>query len=378
MMVPFLDLKAAYLELKEGMDAAVDRVLSGGVYVGGEEVEAFESDWADYCGVRNAIGVGNGLDAISLALRALSVGPGDQVIVPSNTYIATWLAVINIGADPIPVEPDPQTHNIDIRLIEDAITPQTKVILPVHLYGRPVDLDPILALAKKYSLYVLEDAAQAHGASYKGKRIGAHGHIVAWSFYPTKNLGAVGDAGAITTDNDELAEKVRLLRNYGSREKYLNEVQGFNSRLDPIQAAILRVKLKKLNDWNMRRIRIAEFYRSELNSVVSESGRPLDFFTLPPSGLDSSTVWHLFVITCQSRNKLFTHLRESGVEVMMHYPICPNRQDAFKGHQSSKLDLPIAQSLSESVISLPIGPHLPLDSAARVVETLKKFHESTR
>ncbi|HCS13585.1 MAG TPA: erythromycin biosynthesis sensory transduction protein eryC1, partial [Zetaproteobacteria bacterium] len=252
-MIPFLDLKAPYLELKHELDEAVARVVSSGWFIGGPEVELFEADYATYCGATHAVGVANGLDALHLALRAMDVGPGDEVIVPSNTYIATWLAVSQCGATPVPVEPDARTYNIDPALIEAAITPATRVILPVHLYGQPADMDPILAIARKHGLKVLEDGAQAHGALYKGKRLGAYGDAVAWSFYPGKNLGAMGDGGAVTTNDAQLADRIQVLRNYGSRVKYVNEVQGYNSRLDPLQAAILRVKLAHLDEWNARR-----------------------------------------------------------------------------------------------------------------------------
>jgi dTDP-4-amino-4,6-dideoxygalactose transaminase len=265
MKIPFLDLQAAYLELKPEIDAAISRVLNSGWYILGPEVEAFEEEWAAYCGASHAVGVGNGLDALTLALRALEIGPGDEVIVPSNTYIATWLAVSAVGATPVPVEPNPSTYNIDPTLIPDALTPRTKALLPVHLYGQPADLDPILALARQHNLAVVEDAAQAHGARYKSKRIGAHGDVVCWSFYPGKNLGALGDAGAITTRRADIADRIRMMRNYGSREKYVNDVQGVNSRLDPIQAAVLRVKLKVLDEWNDRRKSIASLYTQHLD-----------------------------------------------------------------------------------------------------------------
>ena len=250
----------SYRELKPEIDAAVSRVLESGWYILGPEVEAFEAEWAAYCDAKHAVGLANGLDALTLALRALDIGPGDEVIVPSNTYIATWLAVSGVGATPVPVEPDEATHNIDPARIEAAITSRTRALLPVHLYGQPADMDPILDIAKRHGLRVIEDAAQAHGARYKGKRIGAHGDIVCWSFYPGKNLGALGDAGAITTNDTALAERVALLRNYGSRQKYVNEEAGVNSRLDPIQAAVLRVKLGVLDEWTERRRAVATAY----------------------------------------------------------------------------------------------------------------------
>ena len=239
MKVPFLDLSAAYKELQAEIETAVLASMRTGWYILGPEVDAFERDFATYCEASHCIGVANGLDALHLALIAMGVGPGDEVIVPSNTYIATWLAVSQCGATPVPVEPNEVTYNIDPSRIEAAITPKTKVILPVHLYGQPADLDPILAIAKRHKLKVLEDAAQAHGARYKGKRIGGHGDAVAWSYYPGKNLGALGDGGAITTNDPEIADQLRVLRNYGSRVKYVNEAQGYNSRLDPIQASCL-------------------------------------------------------------------------------------------------------------------------------------------
>ena len=347
MKVPFLDLRAAYLELKPEIDAAIARVLDSGWYILGPEVEAFESEWAEYCGASHAVGVGNGLDALTLALRALEIGPGDEVIVPSNTYIATWLAVSAVGATPVPVEPDLSTYNIDPALIPVAITPRTKALLPVHLYGQPADLDPILALARTHNLAVVEDAAQAHGARYKGKRIGAHGDVVCWSFYPGKNLGAMGDAGAVTTSRADLADRIRVLRNYGSREKYVNEVKGLNSRLDPIQAAVLRVKLKVLDEWNARRCRIAALYTHEL------ARSPLH---LPHSPGWAEPVWHLYVVRSSERDALQKRLSAAGIGTLIHYPIPPHHQSAFARH--SDANHPIAEYLAHEQLSLPIGPQL--------------------
>lgn len=259
MSIPFLDLKAATDSLRSEIDIAISRVLNSGQYILGDEVGAFEDEYAAYCGAKYCVGVANGLDALHLVLRAWGIGPGDEVIVPSNTYIATWLAVSYCGATPVPVEPDEKTHNIDPSKIESLITTRTKAIIPVHLYGQPADLDPIIFISKKYNLKLLEDGAQAHGARYKGKRIGAHGNAVAWSFYPGKNLGAIGDGGAITTDDGELFEKLKSLRNYGSSKKYIHELVGFNSRLDSLQAAILKVKLKKLDEWNAIRKKLHRF-----------------------------------------------------------------------------------------------------------------------
>lgn len=359
MNVPFLDLRAAYIELKPEIDAAIARVLDSGWYILGPEVEAFEEEWAAYCEAGHAVGVGNGLDALTLALRALDIGPGDEVIVPSNTYIATWLAVSAVGATPVPVEPDPATYNIDPTRIAAVITPRTRALLPVHLYGQPADLDPILAIADQYNLAVVEDAAQAHGARYKGNRIGSHGDVVCWSFYPGKNLGALGDAGAITTNRGDLADRIRMLRNYGSREKYVNEVQGMNSRLDPIQAAVLRVKLKVLDEWNTRRCRIAALYTQEL------AGTPL---RLPHTPEWAKPVWHLYVIRSSERDALQERLSAAGIGTLIHYPIPPHRQEAFPGQVSS--ELPLAESIAAEILSLPIGAHLSDTHAEAAVAAL--------
>lgn len=362
--IPFLDLREAYRELKTDIDRAVARVLDGGWYILGPEVEAFEKEFAAYCEAKHAIGVANGLDALHLALRALGVGAGDEVIVPSNTYIATWLAVSQCGAKPVPVEPDERTFNIDPALIEAAITPRTRVILPVHLYGQPADVDPVLAIARKRGLYVLEDAAQAHGARYKGKRIGAHGDAVAWSFYPGKNLGAMGDGGAVTTDDPQIADRIRVLRNYGSRVKYVNEVQGFNSRLDPLQAAILRVKLAHLDQWNDRRAAIAGRYAQGLVG----SG-----LTLPEAPEWAAPVWHLYVIRSPRRDALQKALTRAGVGTLIHYPIPPHLQGAYRQSGWAKGAFPIAERIAEQCLSLPMGPHLNSDPAEAVISAMLEF-----
>lgn len=363
MRIPFLDVGAAYRELKPEIDAAVSRVLDSGWYILGPEVEAFEAEWADYCGTAHAVGLANGLDALILALRALDVGPGDEVIVPSNTYIATWLAVSAVGATPVPVEPDPATYNISPTGIEAAVTPRTKAILPVHLYGQPAELDPILALAKARTLAVVEDAAQAHGARYRSRRLGGHGDVVCWSFYPGKNLGAMGDGGAITTNRADLADRIQVLRNYGSREKYVNEVQGVNSRLDPLQAAILRVKLKHLDNWTDRRHEIAEIYANGL----ADSGLILPFV---PDWADP--VWHLYVIRSADRDGLQAHLTAAGVGTLIHYPVPPHMQDAYTGLDIRADALPVARRLAGEVLSLPIGPHLGAGDADQICATLNK------
>lgn len=361
-MIPFLDLKAAYLELQPEIDAAIKRVLESGWYVLGEEVDAFEREYATYCEAKHCVGVANGLDALHLGLLALGVGAGDEVIVPSNTYIATWLAVSQCGAIPVPVEPDAATYNIDPARIEAAITPRTKAILPVHLYGQPADLDPILAIARKHGLKVLEDGAQAHGARYKGKRIGGHGAVVAWSFYPGKNLGAYGDGGAITTDDAELADRIRVLRNYGSRVKYVNDVRGFNSRLDPIHAAAMRVKLKVLDVWNARRAVIVSRYKSELSGIG---------LTLPFVPDWAEPAWHLFVIQHPQRDALQKALGEAGIGTLIHYPIAPHLQQAYVEAGYVKDQFPLAEQIASHCLSLPIGPHLDAAGAAAVIAALK-------
>lgn len=362
MKFPFLDLRAGYLELKPEIDAAIARVLYSGWYILGEEVEAFESEWASYCQAKHAVGLANGLDALHLALLAMSVGPGDEVIVPSNTYIATWLAVSQCGATPVPVEPDERTYNINPALIEAAITPRTKVILPVHLYGQPADLDPILVIARKHGLRVLEDAAQAHGVRYKGKRIGAHGDVVAWSFYPGKNLGALGDGGAVTTNDPDIADRIRVLRNYGSRVKYVNEVRGVNSRLDPIQAAVLRVKLRYLDEWNERRTNIAHYYLQGLNSTV---------LGLPHVPEWAHPAWHLFVIRYRDRDALQKRLAEAGIGTMVHYPIPPYKQLAYASAAYDQAKYPLATAMADEVLSLPIGPHCSTENVANLIGVLR-------
>lgn len=358
MNVHFLDLQAAYLELQPAIDAAIKRVLDSGWYILGEEVDAFEREYATYCDAKHCVGVANGLDALHLALLALGIGAGDEVIVPSNTYIATWLSVSQCGATPIPVEPDAATYNIDPARIEAAITPRTKVILPVHLYGQPSDMDPILAIALKHDLKVLEDGAQAHGARYKGKRIGAHGNVVAWSFYPGKNLGAYGDGGAITTDDPKIAERIRVLRNYGSRVKYVNDVRGFNSRLDPIQAAALRVKLEVLDAWNARRAAIASRYQTELANAG---------LTLPFVPEWAKPAWHLFVVQHPQRDVLQKQLGEAGIGSLIHYPIPPHLQQAYAAAGYVKGQFPITEQIANRCLSLPIGPHLDEAGASAVI-----------
>lgn len=366
--VRFLDLRAAYEELAPELEAATARVMRSGWYVLGAEVERFEAEFARYVGARHCVGVGNGLDALRIALLAMGVGPGDEVIVPANTYIATWLAVTALGARPVPVEPDPETFNIDVRGIEERITPRTRVILPVHLYGRPSAVDDIRAVADRYGLQVLEDAAQAHGSALNGVRAGHLGDAAAWSFFPSKNLGALGDGGAVTTDDDAVADRVRLVRNYGSRVKYLNEVPGANSRLDEIQAAVLSVKLAHLDEWNARRRRLAELYLEGLRGTD---------LALPARSPGVDSAWHLFVVRSESRDALQAALAEHGVETLIHYPVPPYRQDAYAGSGADFGHLPISDRLHQEVLSLPMGPHLDEADVEYVIDTVLQ-HASLR
>jgi len=361
MTIPFLDLQAAYHELKTDIDAALQRVLESGWYILGGEVDAFEQEYAAYCETRHCVSLANGLDALHLALRAMDVGSGDEVIVPSNTYIATWLAISQCGATPVPVEPLDATYNLDPAKIEAALTARTKVILPVHLYGQPADLAPILALARRHGLRVLEDGAQAHGARYQGRRVGGHGDAVTWSFYPGKNLGALGDAGAVTTNDPEIADRLRVLRNYGSRVKYVNEVQGYNSRLDPLQAAALRVKLGHLDAWNARRAEVAARYAEGL----ADSG-----LVLPAVPAAATPAWHLYVVRSKNRAALQAALTAAGIGSLIHYPIPPHLQQAYAGAGFSAGQFPLAESMAAEVLSLPMGPHLQREQQLRVIEAI--------
>ena len=363
--VPFLDLSAAYRELQPEIEGAVLEVLRSGHYVGGRVVAEFEEKFAAATGAAYCIGVGNGLDALHLTLAALGIGPGDEVLVPSNTFIATWLAVSHCGATPVAVEPDPVTYTMDPSNLEAAITPRTRAILPVHLYGHPVDLDPIMAIARRYRLAVVEDGAQAHGTRYKGRPIGSHGNPVAWSFYPGKNLGALGDGGAVTTDDPALQERIRELGNYGSQQKYVHERIGFNSRLDPVQAAVLGVKLAYLEDWNGHRRQLAQRYREAL-AVTS--------LTLPTVAPWADPAWHLFVIRHPQRNALQRYLAERGISTLIHYPTPPHRQQAY-AQAWAGINCPLAEQLAGEVLSLPMGPQLTDTQAQWVIQALAEIGE---
>ena len=361
-VVPFLDLAASTREVRAELDAAVARVLGRGWFVLGPEVEAFEAEFAAYVGVRHCVGVGCGLDALTLSLLALGVGPGDEVIVPSNTYIATWLAVTHAGARPVPVEPDARTYVMDPARLEAAISPRTRAILPVHLYGHPAPMAAISEIAARHGLPVLEDAAQAHGAALDGRRAGALGTAAAWSFYPSKNLGALGDAGAVTTNDDGLAERLRALRNYGSRVRYVNEVAGFNSRLDEVQAAVLRVKLSRLGAWNARRAATARAYCDGLAGAD---------VILPQVTRGADHAWHLFVVRHAERDRLAARLLDRGVQTLVHYPIPPHRQQAYASLGLAEGSLPIAEAIHREVLSLPIGPELRPDQVDQVCEAVR-------
>lgn len=363
MDIPFLDLRASYFEIKDEIDVAIEGSLRSGSYIGGGEVEAFEREFAQYVSSKFCVSVGNGLDALRLALIAFGVGPGDEVIVPSNTFIATWLAVSHVGAIPIPVEPILETYNIDPDKIQAAITKKTKAIIPVHLYGQPADMDRICEIAKENGLKVLEDAAQAQGAIYKGRPIGSHGDAVAWSFYPGKNLGAFGDGGAVTSNNKEITKKISLLKNYGSREKYIHELKGYNSRLDPMQAAVLRVKLRHLNAWNKRR----KFIASNYHTYLKVSG-----IEMPYAPDNVKPAWHLFVVRSQQRNALQDKLMAAGIGVQIHYPLAPHQQMAYRELNFRDSGFPLAAKMANEVLSLPIGPHLSEEQQIYIIEVINK------
>jgi dTDP-4-amino-4,6-dideoxygalactose transaminase len=363
--IPFLDMKAQYLEVKDEFDQSYQRVMDSGWYILSEEVEAFEHEFASYLGSKHCIGVGNGLEALQLILMGYGIGYGDEVIVPANTFIASWLAISYAGATPVPVEPNPTTYNIDIQQIEQRITPHTKAIMPVHLYGQPLQIGEILKIARKHNLRVIEDAAQAHGGRYNGVKAGTLGDAAGFSFYPAKNLGAFGDAGAIVTDDDALADKVRVLRNYGSRKKYHNEVRGHNSRLDPLQAAFLRVKLKYLDKWNQHRTQISNHYLEELRSLPDLS--------LPHVPLGVIPVWHVFVVAHPERDRLQEFLKEKGIGTLIHYPVPPHLSDAYQDLGYSAGDFPITEKMADTILSIPMGPHLSMDDADYVIEKIKEF-----
>lgn len=359
MKIPFLDLKPSHDEIEDELIAAMKSVLASGSFIMGTELNAFESEFSKYCEVDHCVGVGNGLEALHLLLRAYDIGPGNEVLVPSNTFIATWLAVTQTGATPVPIEPDIGTHNIDPARLEAAITSRTRAIIPVHLYGQPADMDPINQIAEKHGLIVIEDAAQAQGARYKGQRAGSLGHAAATSFYPGKNLGGLGDGGAVLTSDKAIAEKVRQLRNYGSSVKYQHDVLGYNSRLDELQAAILRVKLRKLDEWNDHRRKLARTYSEKLRNTE---------FVLPEIPAFADPVWHLYVVRTEQRTQLQAQLADKGIGTIVHYPTPPHRQVCYAGNKWS--ELPICELLADQVLSLPIYPSMSEKHLDFVVQTL--------
>lgn len=347
MNVPFLDLAAPHAAIRPALDAAIARVLDASLYIGGLEVEAFEQEFAQAMGAAHAVGVANGLEALQLALLACGVGPGDEVLVPSHTFIASWLAVTHCGAHPVPVEPAAGTFNMDPVQAAAAITPRTRAIMPVHLYGMPADMSAVQALASAHGLRVVADAAQAHGARWQGQGVGGLGDAAAWSFYPGKNLGALGDAGAVTTNDAAVAQRLRALRNYGSQVRYQHDCIGFNSRLDSLQAAVLRVKLRELAAWNARRAQIAARYLQALQGLPG--------LVLPAGVAGAQSAWHLFVVRSPQRDRLQQLLQAQGVQTQVHYPVACHRQGAYA--QPAR-ELPLADALAREVLSLPMGPHL--------------------
>ncbi len=367
-MIKFLDLKKVNDAHQVEISVAIQRVLDSGWYLLGEEVSSFEQEFADYCGAKHCIGVANGLDALILILMAYRelgvMALGDEVIVPANTYIASILAISRAGLRPVLVEPDERTYNIDPNLIEAAITEKTKAIMAVHLYGQCADMDPIGVIAKKHNLKVIEDAAQAHGATCRGRKAGALGDAAGFSFYPGKNLGALGDGGAVTTSDNILAEVISALRNYGSHEKYHNKYKGMNSRLDEIQAAILRVKLKYLDEDTDKRRKVAKIYLLGLESELSD-------FILPYVANYGTHAWHLFVVRTSRRDELMSYLTQKEIQTVIHYPISPHEQEAYP--ELSRLSLPKTELIHREVISLPISPVLASAEASKIVAEVNSF-----
>lgn len=364
MQIPFVSFLPMEKELDQELRNAFERVYSRSWYILGEEDKAFEQAFASYLGVNNCVGVGNGLDALVLALRALKIGPGDEVIVPSNTYIASVLAISYAGATPVLVEPDIDTFNINPHLIESAITGKTKAIMPVHLYGQACDMDPVMKIADKHGLFVIEDCAQAHGATYKGKKVGTFGNAAGFSFYPGKNLGALGDSGAVVTDNDELASEIRALSNYGSDYKYHHILKGINSRMDEMQAAFLSVKLPHLDRMNQERRRIADMYSSKINNPK---------VILPAVNPECVPVWHIYGIRCEERDALENFLKERGVGTNKHYPTPIHLQEAYKDLAISEGALPIAEKISKTELSLPVYYGMTDEEIQYVIDSVNEF-----
>lgn len=366
--VPFCSLKYSHDQINSEVDRAIDTVYRRGKFILGAELEEFENEYGDYCGARYCIGVANGLDALYLSLQLLEIGTGDEVIVPAHTYIATWLAISRAGATIVPVDVDPPTMLIDPGLINGAITKKTKAILPVHLYGAACNMTQIMKIAQDHKLHVIEDNAQAQGAKWNEKMTGTFGSCNATSFYPTKNLGALGDGGAITTDNKKLVSHAISLRNYGSSDQFINPIKGINSRLDELQAAVLRVKLRHLDQWNSKRKAIAAFYHSKLVGVGD--------IILPENNEESSSVFHLFVIRTKHREALRSFLFRKGVGTMVHYPVPPHLQGAYMELGFKRGDFPVSENLAETVLSLPMWPGLEVEQMEWVVNQMKEFYSN--
>lgn len=364
MTVPFLDLAAGHAELRGEIDRAIASVIDRGQFILGPELAAFEAEFAAYTRTAHCVGVGNGLDALEITLRALGIQTGDEVLVPSNTFIATWLGVSRAGGRPVPVEPNESTYNLDPERVEAAIGLHTRAIVAVHLYGQPADMSALRTIADRHDLWLVEDAAQAHGGRAGDQPVGGLSHAAAWSFYPSKNLGAMGDGGAITTHDQAVAARARLLRNYGERTKYRHEVVGTNSRLDEIQAAILRVKLRVLDDWNARRSKVANRYREELSDTD---------LRLPEVPEWATPVWHLFVVRTGRRDELQEHLAAAGIGTLIHYPVPPHLETPYAGSGPGPVGLPIAEQLANEVLSLPMGPHLSESQVAQVIDAIQEF-----
>ncbi len=362
-MIKFLDLKKVNERFRAEMDVAVKRVLDSGWYLLGKEVEQFEAEFAAFCGTKHCIGVANGLDALNLIIKAYGFSPGDEIIAPANTFIASLLALSENGCTPVLVEPDWTTRLIDIERIEAAVTTRTKAIMVVHLYGRAVDMEKVWGIARKYNLKVIEDSAQAHGSKYQGRRCGSLGDASGFSFYPGKNLGCLGDGGAVTTDDGELASKIRAIRNYGSDYKYHHIYKGTNSRLDEIQAAFLRVKLPHLDEDNAKRRAIAERYVREIHNPLIE----LPVLTVDPE----QHVWHVFAVTCSERARLEKHLEANGIQTNIHYPIPPHRQGAYT--ELSGLSFPVSEKMHREILSLPMSPVLTDNEVATIINVVNSF-----
>lgn len=366
MNIPFVSFESMHQPIKADMMEAFESFYDSSWFVLGEQVKAFELEYAQLTRVGYTLGISNGLDALHIALRTLGIGEGDEVIVPSHTYIATWLAVSYVGATPVPVEPDIETYNIDVRLIEAAITPRTKAIMPVHLYGQACNMPAILAIAKKHNLYVIEDNAQAQLATYQGQATGSFGDINATSFYPGKNLGALGDAGAVTTNNQTLADQAMVLRNYGSRQKYVHTVIGYNMRLDECQAALLRVKLKHLAFWTSQRQQIASWYHDRLSNIAG--------ITIPSVDSAATHVYHLYVIRTPQRESLQAFLAKQGIGTLIHYPIAPHQQSAYSALGYQDAHLPLASKLANEVLSLPMWPGMTVEMVDYIATQIRAFN----